>query len=113
MGDCLTSVSDADVPARRHGQRVPSSTTVTLGGDPIVLATDTFTVAGCPFTLGRSPHPCVQVQWVVAGAASARADGDAAADRPTASACAWPPTGAVQGTGHDPVHPDRRSRGRE
>ena len=35
------------------------------GGDFILRSSDTFTIAGCPFTIGTSPHPCVQVKWVV------------------------------------------------
>lgn len=35
-------------------------------GSPVLVATDTFIIAGCPFTLpGPTPSPCVQVQWVV------------------------------------------------
>jgi hypothetical protein len=41
---------------------VPSSGRVTAGGAPLVLATDTFLVAGCAFA-PVVPHPCVLVQW--------------------------------------------------
>jgi hypothetical protein len=34
----------------------------------VALATDTFTIAGCPFQIpvgvGTVPHPCVTVQWI-------------------------------------------------
>lgn len=30
----------------------------------VLRSSDTFIVAGCPFFIGPSPHPCVQVQWV-------------------------------------------------
>lgn len=34
-------------------------------GDFILRSSDTFVIAGCPFTIGPTPHPCVQVQWLV------------------------------------------------
>lgn len=40
---------------------VPTSR-VTAAGAPVLLATDTFMVAGCPFA-PVAPHPCVLVQW--------------------------------------------------
>jgi hypothetical protein len=33
-------------------------------GAPMVVATDTFVVAGCGFAPG-APHPCATVQWIV------------------------------------------------
>ena len=38
------------------------------GGAPLALATDTFTVVGCPFQIPATPpipSPCVTVQWLV------------------------------------------------
>jgi hypothetical protein len=49
---------------------VSSNTRVKAGGDLLLLSSDTFTVAGCPFILGLVPHPCVQVQWVQPAARS-------------------------------------------
>jgi hypothetical protein len=43
---------------------VSSNTKTTAAGSPILRATDTFTVAGCPLVIGVVPHPCVTVQWV-------------------------------------------------
>jgi len=62
VGELLTASSTLMCPHGGMVTAVPSSADVTLGGDPIVLATDTFTIAGCPFSPG-SPHPCVLVQW--------------------------------------------------
>jgi len=39
---------------------------VLVGGQPTVLMTATYVVAGCPFTTGTNPMPCVTAQWVVA-----------------------------------------------
>jgi hypothetical protein len=66
MGMLLTTSSDLLCP---HGGTVSavSSNTRTKAGDPVLRTSDTFTIAGCPFTLPPStPHPCVTVQWVVA-----------------------------------------------
>jgi hypothetical protein len=43
---------------------VTTNTQVKGGGDPLIGATDTYTIAGCAFMIGPSPHPCLQVQWV-------------------------------------------------
>jgi hypothetical protein len=50
-----------------HGGQVTaisSNTRVFASGAPVATAADTFTVAGCPFTV-PPPVPCVSVQWVV------------------------------------------------
>jgi hypothetical protein len=41
------------------------NTRTKAGGDYMLRSSDIFTVAGCSFTLGTVPHPCVQVEWVV------------------------------------------------
>ncbi|MDR3692459.1 MAG: hypothetical protein P4L46_23965 [Fimbriimonas sp.] len=50
-------------------QAVASNPRVTLGGQPAVTLSDTFTVSGCPFQIpigtGTKPQPCVKVQWLV------------------------------------------------
>ena len=64
MASLLTTSSQLMCP---HGGTVmicTSSSSAQAAGSPIVRANDTFTVAGCPFTLGISPHPCVLVQWI-------------------------------------------------
>jgi hypothetical protein len=65
MGDYLTASSVLMCP---HGGTVSpaaSNAKVTLGGAQIVLATDTFSIGGCAFNVSGSPHPCMQVQWIV------------------------------------------------
>ncbi len=49
---------------------ITANTQVMAAGDPCILATDTYLVAGCPFVVGIIPHPCVQVQWVQPDSAS-------------------------------------------
>ena len=51
-----------------HGGTVSVTTTNTranAGGGPILRASDTYLIVGCPFVLGIPPHPCVQMQWVM------------------------------------------------
>jgi hypothetical protein len=51
-----------------HGGTVtgtPSQTKAMAGGAPILQATDTFVIAGCPFVVGVVPMPCVSVQWTM------------------------------------------------
>jgi len=63
MGDFLTSASTLTCP---HGGMVvatPAGDRVSFGGDPAVVATDTFDIIGCPFPPSGTPHPCVTVKW--------------------------------------------------
>jgi len=43
---------------------VTSNSRVKAAGGFLVRSSDTFTIAGCAFMLGPSPHPCITVQWV-------------------------------------------------
>jgi hypothetical protein len=49
---------------------VTSNTQVMAAGDPVIRASDTYLIAGCPFVLGVVPQPCMQVQWVQTDTAS-------------------------------------------
>ena len=54
-----------------HGgqvQVVPGNPRVMLGGQPVATMADQFTIAGCVFTVGTKPQPCVLVQWMVPAA---------------------------------------------
>ena len=42
---------------------ISSNTKTKARGDFVLRSSDTFLIAGCPFTL-PPPHPCVQGQWV-------------------------------------------------
>lgn len=48
---------------------VPSNTRVLVGGQPVTVASDSYTVAGCPFQVPAGattkPQPCVTVQWTL------------------------------------------------
>jgi hypothetical protein len=43
---------------------ISANTKTKAGGDYMLRSSDTFTIAGCAFMLGNTPHPCVQVKWV-------------------------------------------------
>ena len=64
MPKLLTTASVLMCP---HGGtvQIASQNSVTKAAAPVALATDTFTIAGCPFILGVMPHPCVRVDWQV------------------------------------------------
>jgi hypothetical protein len=65
MANLLNSSSIMMCP---HGGMVSVTTTNTraqAAGGPILRASDTYLIVGCPFVLGIPPHPCVQVQWVM------------------------------------------------
>lgn len=44
---------------------IPSNTRVLVSGQPVATLGDLFLVAGCAFTVGPKPQPCVKVQWLV------------------------------------------------
>jgi hypothetical protein len=51
-----------------HGgqvQTISSNARVLVGGMPAATLADTYLVAGCVFTVGPKPQPCVRVQWLV------------------------------------------------
>jgi hypothetical protein len=63
MAGLLTTSSIMQCP---HGGLVnvlSSDTRVRAVSSFVLRSSDTFTVAGCPFSPG-TPHPCVRVQWV-------------------------------------------------
>ncbi|WP_211305329.1 hypothetical protein [Crossiella equi] len=41
----------------------PAQTRTTASGQPVSTVADTFTIAGCPFTVGQKPQPCVRIRW--------------------------------------------------
>ena len=42
---------------------VPSNPTVQIAGSPVLVMSDVFTIAGCPFNISGAPAPCVNIQW--------------------------------------------------
>lgn len=64
MAGLLNSSSVMMCPHGGTVQAITTNTRAKAGGDFILRSSDTFIIAGCPFMIGPSPHPCVQVQWV-------------------------------------------------
>jgi hypothetical protein len=69
MSQSLTTASVLMCP---HGGTVniaSGNTRASADGAPLALASDTFTISGCPFQIpvgaGTKPSPCVKVQWLV------------------------------------------------
>ena len=75
---------------------ITSNSQVMAGGDFVVRSSDTFMIVGCPFFIGPSPHPCVQVQWVQPAARS-QAMGDFTLTEESVGLCVAADQ-AVQGT---------------
>jgi hypothetical protein len=51
-----------------HGGNVVPTTSnsrVKADGAFVLRSNDLCTIAGCPYTIGSTPHPCVRVQWDV------------------------------------------------
>jgi len=68
-GSSITIATPMQCP---HGGTVSvlsSNTRASVAGAPLALATDVFTIAGCPFQIpvgpAMVPSPCVRVQWIV------------------------------------------------
>ena len=63
MGNLLNTSSVLMCPHGGTVMIVSSNTQVMAAGAPLVTASDTFTISGCTFSIGTTPHPCVEVQW--------------------------------------------------
>jgi hypothetical protein len=66
----------ATVLCAHGGQAVPTAVSprVTVMGQPIVTLPHIYSIAGCPFTTGGSPLPCITAQWTT-GATRITSDG--------------------------------------
>ena len=68
-GGALTTLSSLMCPHGGTVSIISANSKVTAGGAPLALATDTYTIAGCPFQIvvgvATVPSPCVLVQWLV------------------------------------------------
>ncbi|AXG81894.1 hypothetical protein [Streptomyces paludis] len=54
-----------------HGGRasyLPASPRVNLSGRPAATMAGTWLIAGCLFTVGTKPQPCVTIRWVTPAA---------------------------------------------
>ena len=44
---------------------VSTNARVLVSGQPVTTISDQYLIAGCPFTAGVVPMPCVRIQWIV------------------------------------------------
>ncbi len=95
MGALLTASSSLLCPHGGMVSPIPASFAVRVGGDPVVLAGDSFPIGGCAFNVAGAPHPCVQVQWIVT-AQSSQVAGDSPLTTDSVGLCKAA-DGAVQG----------------
>jgi hypothetical protein len=87
MGAFLTTSSALQCPHGGSVSAVSANTRAKAGGSFILRAGDTFTIAGCPFTLpGGAPHPCVRVTWIVSALRN-KAAGDASLTADSVGLC--------------------------
>jgi hypothetical protein len=64
MAGLLNTSSTLMCPHGGTVSAISSNTKTKAGGSFVLRSADTFAIAGCPFALGPTPHPCVQVRWV-------------------------------------------------
>lgn len=68
-GQALTTASVLQCPHGGSVQISSTNTETTIHGIAMALATDIYTISGCPFQIpvgaGTVPSPCMTVQWVV------------------------------------------------
>jgi len=64
MAGLLNTSSTLMCPHGGSVSAISANTKTKAGGSYVLRSSDTFTIAGCPFTLGPNPHPCVQVRWI-------------------------------------------------
>ena len=65
MGGLLMHVGAAAMcPHGGQVSVVSTNSRVLAGGQPVATLNDTYLIAGCAFTVGTKPQPCVKIQWL-------------------------------------------------
>ena len=94
MASLLNVQSSVQCPHGGTVQLITTNARVKADGAFVLVVGDTAVVAGCAFTIGVKPSPCVLVQWIV-GAGLAKA-GTAVLNESAIGLC-QSPEGAPQG----------------
>ena len=94
-GYVLTTASTIQCTHGGSASAVASNTKLTADGSPILVETDIHTVAGCPFMIGNTPSPCLQIAWST-GASKVSINGTPVLVQSSVGQCKAG-TGAVQG----------------
>lgn len=64
MGYVLQQGCTIMCPHGGQAQVVATGQRLKVDGAPALLPTDTFTITGCPFTVGPKYQPCVTISWM-------------------------------------------------
>ncbi len=62
-GRLLTTNSQIQCPHGGQAVLMTTDTAVSAQSGRVLLESDVHVVAGCPFTIGPKPSPCVRIQW--------------------------------------------------
>jgi hypothetical protein len=92
----LTTTSSLSCPHGGHVTLSTSSSRVKADGMFVMRSTDQFTISGCSYKIGPTPHPCVRVKWDV-HAERHKTDGDPSLTTESVGLCVAADEGA-QGT---------------
>jgi hypothetical protein len=95
MPALLTSATTMMCPHGGTVTAIPGQTRATAES-PILRGSDTYLIAGCPFSIGPDYSPCVSVQWVQT-ATRVQAGGDFVLNESSVGLC-LAATQAPQGT---------------
>ncbi|MGH8263130.1 MAG: hypothetical protein ACRETU_03080 [Steroidobacterales bacterium] len=85
-GFVLTVASTVQCTHGGTATAVPSNTSVQADSSPVLVESDTHTVAGCSFNVSGSPMPCVTIAWS-AGATKVKINGTAVLVKSSVGQC--------------------------
>jgi uncharacterized Zn-binding protein involved in type VI secretion len=68
VGNLLHVGATVNCPHQGRASALPAQSRVLVSGQPVASLADLWTVAGCVFTAGTKPQPCVTVGWVTPAA---------------------------------------------
>jgi len=85
-GPVLHTGASATCPHGAPLNIIAASPRVMVSGMPAAVLTDQGLVAGCPFTVGPKPQPCVTTRWI-AGATRVIANGQPLLINPCVAIC--------------------------
>jgi len=61
----LTQAATIMCPHAGQAVAVPQNVNVLIGGSPVLVVSDVFTIVGCVFNIAGAPAPCVNIQWTM------------------------------------------------
>lgn len=94
-GRALTTGSQVKCPHGGSASLITSNAKASAASGRLLLVSDVHTVAGCAFTIGTKPSPCLRIEWS-AGAVKLKAGGTAVLLESSMGTC-YSPESAPQG----------------